>query len=279
MRKENMMRRAAALMAAALILGGCGSASSSAPARQAAPAENAAEAAAEEKAQDAAAAAEEKTEAAAEAAAEESADPAAKEKMESAAEEKTEAVEKAAADSEKTFAEKVVGRYTCADGDSEVYVLELMNVHGNLYAKAGIAMADDSEGADSAAGAGGAQASFPETYSFWAMELIPKDAGALLRTDTEEAEVGILSFSIMSNMSKYWSSPEKAILRLTDDGVVIASAEKGAGGEEVFREYKRWPDASAAVADPGIVSVNADGMVTLASPFNMFMMLLVPKCT
>ena len=259
MRKENMMRRAAALMAAALILGGCGSASSSAPARQAAPAENAAEAAAEEKAQDAAAAAEEKTEAAAEAAAEESADPAAKEKMESAAEEKTEAVEKAAADSEKTFAEKVVGRYTCADGDSEVYVLELMNVHGNLYAKAGIAMADDSEGADSAAGAGGAaQASFPETYSFWAMELIPKDAGALLRTDTEEAEVGILSFSIMSNMSKYWSSPEKAILRLTDDGVVIASAEQGAGGEEVFREYKRWPDASAAVVDPGIVSVNTD---------------------
>ena len=181
MRKENMMRRAAALMAAALILGGCGSASSSAPARQAAPVENAA----------GTAAAEEKTEAAAEAAAEESADPAAKEKMESAAEEKAEAVEKAAADSEKTFAEKVVGRYTCADGDSEVYVLELMNVHGNLYAKAGIAMADDSEGADSAAGAGGAQASFPETYSFWAMELIPKDAGALLRTDTEEAEVGI----------------------------------------------------------------------------------------
>ena len=254
MRKENMMRRAAALMAAALILGGCGSASSSAPARQAAPVENAAGTAAAE-----AAAAEEKTEAAAEAAAEESADPAAKEKMESAAEEKAEAVEKAAADSEKTFAEKVVGRYTCADGDSEVYVLELMNVHGNLYAKAGIAMADDSEGADSAAGAGGAaQASFPETYSFWAMELIPKDAGALLRTDTEEAEVGILSFSIMSNMSKYWSSPEKAILRLTDDGVVIASAEKGAGGEEIFREYKRWPDSSAAAADPGIVSVNTD---------------------
>ena len=197
-------------------------------------------------------------EASAEAAAEESADPAAKEKMESAAEEKAEGVEKTAADSEKTFAEKVVGRYTCADGDSEVYVLELMNVHGNLYAKAGIAMADDSEGADSAAGAGGAQASFPETYSFWAMELIPKDAGALLRTDTEEAEVGILSFSIMSNMSKYWSSPEKAILRLTDDGVVIASAKQGDGGEEAFREYKRWPDASAAVADPGIVSVNTD---------------------
>ena len=75
-----------------------------------------------------------------------------------------------------------------------------------------------------AAGTGSAaQASFPDAYSFWAMELIPKDAGALLRTDTEEAEVGILSFSIMSNMSKYWGSPEKAILRLTDDGVAFVS--------------------------------------------------------
>ena len=250
MRKVNMRRYAAAVLAAVLILGGCAPESSSAPARQAAPAENAAEAAAE-----AAAPAEEK--------AEESRDAAAKEFMEAAAEEKAETVEKAAAENrEKTLAEKLVGRYTCADGENEIYVLELMNVHGNLYAKAGIAMADDSEagaGADPAAGTGSAaQASFPETYSFWAMELIPRDAGVLLQTDTDEAEVGILSFSIMSSLSKYWSSPEKAILRLTDDGVVIASAEQGAGGEEVFREYKRWPDASAAVMDPGIVSVNMD---------------------
>ena len=249
MRKVNLRRYAAAVMAAVLILGGCGAESSSAPVRQAAPAEAAAE--------DAGAAAE------AEAPAEESRDAAAKELMEAAAEEKAETVEKAAAENrEKTLAEKLVGRYTCADGENEVYVLELMNVHGNLYAKAGIAMADDSEagaGADPAAGTGSAaQASFPDAYSFWAMELIPRDAGVLMRTDTDEAEVGILSFSIMSSLSKYWSSPEKAILRLTDDGVVIASAKQGDGGEEVFREYKRWPDASAAVVDPGIVSVNTD---------------------
>lgn len=226
MRKVNVRRCAAAVMAAVMILGGCGSASSSAPVKQAAPAENAVPA-----------------ESAAEA----------------AAEEKAETVEKAAAETrEKTFAEKLAGRYTSAEGENEVYVLELMNVHGNLYAKAGIAMADD-PGADPAAGAGGAaQASFPEAYSFWAMELIPKDAGALLQTDTDEAEVGILSFSIMSSLGKYWSSPEKAVLRLTEDGVAIASAEKGAGNEGIFREFKRWPDASAPAVDPGIVSVDPD---------------------
>ena len=86
--------------------------------------------------------------------------------MEAAAEEKPKPWRRPPLNREKTFAEKLVGRYTCADGENEIFVLELMNVHGNLYAKAGIAMADDSEagaGADPAAGTGSAaQASFPK---------------------------------------------------------------------------------------------------------------------
>ena len=109
----------------------------------------------------------------------------------------------------RSLGDRLEGKYACRleeEGLADYFILEIFNVAGNLYAQAGEAIADSDE--DELA-----------PYSFWAMELIPREADAFLRTDIDECEVGLLSFSVMSNLGEYWGEPRLCTLRLTVDGV------------------------------------------------------------
>ena len=167
------------------VLSGCGAKSSSQAVERAMPA---AEAAAEEKA--------------GETAAEEKAGEAA----EAAAEEKTGETE-----SKMTLASRLAGVYSC-EQDGEYHTLELFEFGGNLLGQGGIA--EKPEGNDPA-----------EPYSFWALEVVPADAEALLGTQGDSFEAGVLQYSIMSNMDRYWGAPEKTTVRLTDKGISFAGLE------------------------------------------------------
>ncbi|MBQ7534235.1 MAG: hypothetical protein IJT43_01295 [Stomatobaculum sp.] len=131
---------------------------------------------------------------------------------ETAAEEKTAeteaAKEKAAG---KSLASRMAGVYSC-EQDGEYHTLELFEFGGNLLGQGGIAMKP--EGKDPA-----------ELYSFWALELVPADAGALLSEKGDSFEAGILQFSVMSNMSRYWGTPVKDTVRLTDKGILFSGME------------------------------------------------------
>ena len=179
------------------VLSGCGAKSTS----QAEAPVRAMPQAAEEKAGEAAEA-EEKAAEAADAAAEEKAGEAA----EAAAEEKT-----GEKKGEKTLAFRLTGVYS-GEQDGEYYTLELFEFEGNLLGQGGIA--EKPEGNDPA-----------EPYSFWALEVVPADAEALLSTQGDSFEAGVLQYSIMSNMDRYWGAPEKTTVRLTDKGIILAGTE------------------------------------------------------
>ena len=103
-----------------------------------------------------------------------------------------------------TLTERVTGRYAAPvpGSEGEFYVMDLYNAFGNLVAEAGTAMGPEED-----------------PYSYWAMELIPAEPNGLLGTDPNEADIGIVRFSNMSNLGKYWGPPEKTRLILTDNGV------------------------------------------------------------
>ena len=147
-------------------------------------------------------AAEEKAGEAAEAAAEEKAAEAA----EAAAEEKP-----GEKDGAQTLASRLAGVYSC-EQDGEYHTLELFEFAGNLLGQGGIA--EKPEGNEPA-----------EPYSFWALEVVPADAEALLGTQGDSFEAGVLQYSIMSNMDRYWGAPEKTTVRLTDKGISFAGLE------------------------------------------------------
>ncbi len=165
----------------------------------------------------------------------------------SAAAEETEPKEQAAGETEEaaelpgekagTLADRLTGRYMAQLSEEECYVLDIFSLGGNLFAEAGRAV-------------GSAEASDdPDIYSFWAMELIPSDPEAFLSTESDAADIGIMTFSVMSNLCRYWSAPEKCSIALTEDGVCFTGMS-GAygpleGGGDRF-ELKR----AAAMPDP-----------------------------
>lgn len=108
--------------------------------------------------------------------------------------------------------QKICGRYCYEYEDedemSETYPIEIFNFGGNLYAFGGGSM--DSFDADNI-----------ESYSFWAMEFIPERSEDLFATDTDECSFGVLTFSIMSNIGKYWNEPDMIKIKVTDDGLEI----------------------------------------------------------
>ena len=119
----------------------------------------------------------------------------------------------------KTLAERLAGRYSYeyppAEDDAErmdedmteYYTLDIVNFGGNLFATGGIAMCEEGEE--------------KVPYSFWGMELIPVEEGALLDREADSCEVGILAFSVMSNLGEYWDRPEYSIISLTENGVAF----------------------------------------------------------
>ena len=184
---------------------------------------------------------------------------------ETVAEEAAAAEEKSAAGEEKeaaqTLAEHLAGRYSYAyprteedaermeEDMREYYTLDIVNFGGNLFATGGTAMYREGE-------------ETKEPYSFWGMEIIPTEQDALLSTTADSCEVGILTFSVMSNMGKYWDKPAYGTIELTEEGVaflgkdgadnpLIEGAERvefvrddtvasaGAGTGEALTEYER----------------------------------------
>ncbi|MCR4991302.1 MAG: hypothetical protein K6A38_10650 [Lachnospiraceae bacterium] len=106
--------------------------------------------------------------------------------------------------------QKICGTYCYEYGENEegtvTYPLDIVNFGGNLYAFGGASM--DSFDSDHIG-----------SYSFWAMELIPEEADDLFATDSDECRFGVLTFSIMSNLGKYWNEPEMITVRVIDEGL------------------------------------------------------------
>ena len=109
--------------------------------------------------------------------------------------------------------EKICGRY-CYEypGDDEMnttYPLEIFHFGGNLYAFGGDSM--DSFDSDHIA-----------SYSFWAMEFLPEKSEDLFAADADECDFGMLTFSIMSNVGKYWNKPDEIMVKIVEDGLEIS---------------------------------------------------------
>lgn len=111
-----------------------------------------------------------------------------------------------------SFAERAVGTYYCNvnyDGGDERLKMEITEFGGNLYANCFL----------------GGDTDVPPTaddasYSLWQMEIIPEDAGAFL-TYTDSCEVGVLKYSNMSNMNRYWGIPDTGTMLLTEKGITF----------------------------------------------------------
>lgn len=144
----------------------------------------------------------------------------------------------AAGESAPTLSEKLVGKYISGDTPEGIYVLELMDVYGNLCAKGGVASSAES-----------GQDGFPEPYSFWAMEIIPEEAGALQSTEADSADIGVMTFSVMSNEGKYWGPPAEGTISLTADGIAFTGKDGGPEpleGWEKRLEFRRYEEKDAA---------------------------------
>ena len=123
--------------------------------------------------------------------------------------------------------QKICGRY-CYEYDDEdemgeTYPLEILNFGGNLYAFGGSSM--DSFDADHI-----------ESYTFWAMELIPEQKEDLFATDTDECTFGVLTFSIMSNVGKYWNEPDMITVKVTDEGLEISGMPSVGESPALFKK-------------------------------------------
>ena len=58
-------------------------------------------------------------------------------------------------------------------------------------------------------------------YSFWAMEIVPDSMDDMFSETVSGCDVGIETFSVMSNAGRYWSKPSAGTITVTDKGVVF----------------------------------------------------------
>lgn len=125
----------------------------------------------------------------------------------------TETTAKTAALYDTTLAERMTGGYSCVldtDGTEQLLRAEIFDFYGNIYAYCSI-----SENIDGSY----------EEMSLWTAELIPSEAGAFERKDTDTCETGVLLYSPMSNAGRYWSVPDTGTLTVNDDGIVLDGAD------------------------------------------------------
>lgn len=111
----------------------------------------------------------------------------------------------------KTFASKVVGNYKCEISHDEVALLSLYNIGGNIYGFVAEAMVEDGIEPES------------NIYSYYAIEIMPTQAGETLSSSSETIEAGFMAFSDMSNLTKYWDKPRLGTISLTNDGIKITA--------------------------------------------------------
>ena len=105
-----------------------------------------------------------------------------------------------------TFAERVSGSYLGTDAYGEEVIVTIYNRYDNLYALAGYAEDED-------------------LYSFWAVEIFPESPEDILDENKDSIEIGAMSFSVMSNLTRYWSSPVLGTLTIKDDGIEISGKD------------------------------------------------------
>ncbi|MCR4892034.1 MAG: hypothetical protein K5989_07650 [Lachnospiraceae bacterium] len=129
---------------------------------------------------------------------------------------------------------KLCGKYSCKSSDEECYILDITEFGGNLYGFGGLAMA-------------GEEAEYLEAYSFWAIEFLPEEADNLLYSEDDSCRVGVLNFSIMSNLGKYWGKPAPVTIRHTGNGIMIEDPKgrlfsDNEGGPLAFQRDDRVED-------------------------------------
>ena len=107
------------------------------------------------------------------------------------------------------FASKIEGTYFAIDEGGAPFALSVYNYYGNVYAYGGYVESEEE----------------PDVYSFWMMEFIPEDPRDFYYENINEARIGVLTFSIMSNFGRYWSAPVEGVISLTDDGIKIEGDE------------------------------------------------------
>ena len=140
-----------------------------------------------------------------------------------------------------SLAERLCGKYSYKDDNEEYQILEICEFADNLYAYYGLCM-EEEEGVE------------PEelyAYSFYALELIPDNEEDVRSETADSADVNILAFSVMSNLSKYQAPPEKCNITLKDGGIDLTSAFFTGANETVFFERDdRVEDAFPYIKDP-----------------------------
>ncbi len=103
---------------------------------------------------------------------------------------------------------RLCGKYSCQFSEEECYILDIMGFGENLYAYGGTALGDETS-------------DLLEAYSFWAMELIPESAEDLISAESDGCRIGIMTFSIMSNLGEYWSVPSLGTVRIVDGDLLL----------------------------------------------------------
>lgn len=104
------------------------------------------------------------------------------------------------------------GKYSYKLSEDEYCTIEITDFCGNLYAFGANAMEEDGD---------------LTTYSFWAMEFLPENEEDLFSEELDKLSIGIESFSIMSNVGKYWGYPSCGAIRIVDDGIIFEDFESG----------------------------------------------------
>gem|GEM_PF-1072198 len=136
-----------------------------------------------------------------------------------------------------SLAKRMCGKYSYhapgGEEEDEYYIIEMISFGDNLYAFCGEAMAD--EGYEEL-----------ESYSFWASEFLPDDADDLRSDEKDKADVNVISFSIMSNLGRYFGPPQKGSVELTEDGIVFDGFDDGflcpEGDSRLFLKDERVED-------------------------------------
>ncbi|MCR5734751.1 MAG: SPOR domain-containing protein [Lachnospiraceae bacterium] len=140
-----------------------------------------------------------------------------------------------------SLAQRMVGKYYWSYGENpdsdepaECLVMNVITFGDNLYAFCGNAYEDDPD--------------HIESYSYFAMELIPFDTDDLTSTESDSVEINELIFSNMSNIDKYWNSGWPGTVTLTDEGLLFEDFEDfdflcGSDGESrLFEKDDRVED-------------------------------------
>ena len=126
-----------------------------------------------------------------------------------ASEEKTENVSPEETEAEgMPLYRRLCGKYSRPDGTEEYDTIEIGEFGGNLYAFCADAMGDE-------------KADTLEIYSYWAMEIFPEAAEDLLSEDANAFRAGVMEFSNMSNLGKYWGPPSAGTIRLEDGNLIF----------------------------------------------------------